>query len=108
MAFPLGSHELPSVQITTVGRTSSSAVPRQKAVLQLPGPESDDRRGSTLRFCRTSALQQGAIYPAMITDTYANVLGIRIDAVNMTRAVAIMEAAVRRRRKGYVCVTGVH
>ena len=44
----------------------------------------------------------------MITDTYANVLGIRIDAVNMTRAVAIMEAAVRRRRKGYVCVTGVH
>ena len=38
----------------------------------------------------------------------ANVLGIGVDAVNMRSAVArVLEAAVSK-RKGYVCVTGVH
>lgn len=38
----------------------------------------------------------------------ANILGIRIDAVNMPMAVEAVESAVANRRKGYVCVAGVH
>lgn len=38
----------------------------------------------------------------------ANVLGVGVHAINMEQAVAAMDHAVRSRRKGYVCVTGVH
>jgi N-acetylglucosaminyldiphosphoundecaprenol N-acetyl-beta-D-mannosaminyltransferase len=38
----------------------------------------------------------------------ANILGLRIDAINMSMAVAAVESAVTNRRGGYVCVTGVH
>jgi N-acetylglucosaminyldiphosphoundecaprenol N-acetyl-beta-D-mannosaminyltransferase len=38
----------------------------------------------------------------------ANVLGVAIDAVNMEQALARIEANLRLRRKGYVCLTGVH
>ena len=38
----------------------------------------------------------------------ANVLGVGIHAINMQRAIAVIDHAVRNRRKGYVCVTGVH
>lgn len=36
------------------------------------------------------------------------VLGVRVDAVNLRTATETIGAAVERRRKGYVCVTGVH
>jgi N-acetylglucosaminyldiphosphoundecaprenol N-acetyl-beta-D-mannosaminyltransferase len=46
------------------------------------------------------------------TDRYrfpsANILGVGIDAVNMSMAVEAVESAVTAKRKGYVCVTGVH
>jgi N-acetylglucosaminyldiphosphoundecaprenol N-acetyl-beta-D-mannosaminyltransferase len=38
----------------------------------------------------------------------ANVLGVGVHAINMEQAVAAIDQAVRKRRKGYVCVTGVH
>jgi N-acetylglucosaminyldiphosphoundecaprenol N-acetyl-beta-D-mannosaminyltransferase len=38
----------------------------------------------------------------------ANVLGTPIDAVNMQQALARVEEDLRLRRKGYVCLTGVH
>ena len=37
-----------------------------------------------------------------------NVLGVGVHAINMEQAVAAIDQAVRDRRKGYVCVTGVH
>jgi N-acetylglucosaminyldiphosphoundecaprenol N-acetyl-beta-D-mannosaminyltransferase len=37
-----------------------------------------------------------------------NVLGVEVSAVNMGRAVAAIETAIRQRQRGYVCVTGVH
>jgi|SRR5450755_538333 N-acetylglucosaminyldiphosphoundecaprenol N-acetyl-beta-D-mannosaminyltransferase len=38
----------------------------------------------------------------------ANILGVGIDAVNMSMAVEAVESAIADKRKGYVCVTGVH
>jgi len=37
-----------------------------------------------------------------------NVLGVGIDAVNMKQALARIAQDLRRRRKGYVCLAGVH
>ena len=37
-----------------------------------------------------------------------NVLGVGIHVLNLAAAVAEIAAAVRERRKGYICVTGVH
>jgi N-acetylglucosaminyldiphosphoundecaprenol N-acetyl-beta-D-mannosaminyltransferase len=42
------------------------------------------------------------------TEPRANVLGVGIHAVNLRRAVDLIEARVRAGQKGYVCVTGVH
>jgi N-acetylglucosaminyldiphosphoundecaprenol N-acetyl-beta-D-mannosaminyltransferase len=38
----------------------------------------------------------------------ANILGLRVDAVNMTMAVESIESTVANGQKGYVCVAGVH
>jgi N-acetylglucosaminyldiphosphoundecaprenol N-acetyl-beta-D-mannosaminyltransferase len=38
----------------------------------------------------------------------ANVLGIGVDAVNMEQALARIEDDLKQRRKGYVCLVGVH
>jgi len=37
-----------------------------------------------------------------------NVLGVGISAINLPSALAAVADAVRARRKGYICVTGVH
>lgn len=37
-----------------------------------------------------------------------NVLGVGVSVLNLTTALAAIAEAVRQRRKGYVCVTGVH
>ena len=37
-----------------------------------------------------------------------NVLGVGISVLNLRTALEAMAAAVRERRKGYICVTGVH
>lgn len=39
---------------------------------------------------------------------HANVLGIRVEAVDMAAALTRIEAALIARRKGYVCLAGVH
>ena len=37
-----------------------------------------------------------------------NVLGVGISVINLPTALAAIADAVRARRKGYICVTGVH
>src|ERR1700691_3484035 len=37
-----------------------------------------------------------------------NVLGVGVSAINMSEALAHISQAVENKRKGYVCVTGVH
>ena len=37
-----------------------------------------------------------------------NVLGVSVSGMNLGVAVDAMQAAIEQRRKGYVCVTGVH
>ena len=37
-----------------------------------------------------------------------NVLGVGISVLNLSSALEAIAAAVRERRKGYICVTGVH
>ncbi len=37
-----------------------------------------------------------------------NVLGVGISVLNLQTALAVIAVAVRERRKGYICVTGVH
>ena len=44
---------------------------------------------------------------SQITDR-VNVLGVGISVLNLTTALAAIAAAIRDRRKGYICVTGVH
>lgn len=41
-------------------------------------------------------------------QSYADVLGVRISAVNMQSAVRLAEALIERRKPGYVCLSGVH
>jgi N-acetylglucosaminyldiphosphoundecaprenol N-acetyl-beta-D-mannosaminyltransferase len=38
----------------------------------------------------------------------ANVLGVGVHAVNMSLALDVIEGAIAKRRRGYVCATGVH
>jgi N-acetylglucosaminyldiphosphoundecaprenol N-acetyl-beta-D-mannosaminyltransferase len=37
-----------------------------------------------------------------------NILGVGVNAINMTQAVDLVASAVSKKTKGYVCVTGVH
>jgi N-acetylglucosaminyldiphosphoundecaprenol N-acetyl-beta-D-mannosaminyltransferase len=37
-----------------------------------------------------------------------NVLGVGVSAINLARATAAVDDALRRRRKGYICFAGVH
>jgi N-acetylglucosaminyldiphosphoundecaprenol N-acetyl-beta-D-mannosaminyltransferase len=37
-----------------------------------------------------------------------NVLGVRIDAINMAQALRIVDSSIMMGHKGYICVTGVH
>jgi N-acetylglucosaminyldiphosphoundecaprenol N-acetyl-beta-D-mannosaminyltransferase len=39
---------------------------------------------------------------------HANVLGVNVSAINMTRAVALTDRFISSGRRGYICVTGVH
>ena len=43
-----------------------------------------------------------------IGSPYANVLGVRVGAVTMPAALEQIEFALRMRKKGYVCLAGVH
>jgi N-acetylglucosaminyldiphosphoundecaprenol N-acetyl-beta-D-mannosaminyltransferase len=41
-------------------------------------------------------------------NPYANVLGVRVEAVTMSATLEQIEFALRMRKKGYVCLAGVH
>jgi len=43
-----------------------------------------------------------------MADERVNVLGVGISVLNLQTALAAISDAVRTRRKGYICVTGVH
>lgn len=43
-----------------------------------------------------------------LAHQHANVLGVKVSAVNLANAVALAENWIARRNPGYVCVTGVH
>jgi N-acetylglucosaminyldiphosphoundecaprenol N-acetyl-beta-D-mannosaminyltransferase len=45
---------------------------------------------------------------ARTDNPYANVLGVRVEAVTMPAALEQIEFALRMRKKGYVCLAGVH
>jgi N-acetylglucosaminyldiphosphoundecaprenol N-acetyl-beta-D-mannosaminyltransferase len=45
---------------------------------------------------------------ALTKEARANVLGVGVHAVDLPHAVELIEAAAAERRRGYVCVTGVH
>ena len=44
----------------------------------------------------------------VILPKRVNVLGIGVSAINLDSAEALVVQAAERKRKGYVCVTGVH
>jgi len=48
------------------------------------------------------------IMTAPMTTERVNVLGVGISAINMTTALASIESWIARRRRHYVCITGVH
>ena len=41
-------------------------------------------------------------------ETQLNVLGVRVDAIDMAAAVRFFDSAIEAHRRTYVCVTGVH
>jgi N-acetylglucosaminyldiphosphoundecaprenol N-acetyl-beta-D-mannosaminyltransferase len=41
-------------------------------------------------------------------DDYVNVLGVKVSAINMQRAVAVIDGWIRSREQHYVTITGVH
>jgi N-acetylglucosaminyldiphosphoundecaprenol N-acetyl-beta-D-mannosaminyltransferase len=53
--------------------------------------------------------QVGAAHPMSLFNLpYADVLGVRVEALNMALALAHIQNALAARRKGYVCMAGVH
>lgn len=59
-------------------------------------------RLSSTRFVMADFLAHQAVLPR------ANVLGVGVHAVDMSAALRVIEAAIAQRRRGFVCVTGVH
>ncbi len=45
---------------------------------------------------------------ASVNPSRVNVLGVGVHAVNMERALSVLDSALANSRKGYICVTGVH
>lgn len=43
-----------------------------------------------------------------VQGSHANVLGVKVSAVNMESALAISDQWIHNRQPGYICVTGVH
>lgn len=59
-------------------------------------------------FCETYAPSACAIPAAQLTPEYANVLGVRIAAVNMELAVRLADQWIAAGKPGYACVVSVH
>ena len=57
----------------------------------------------------TQVRQRRTAHPISIVNRpYADVLGVRVEALNMTMALARIQDALAAHRKGYVCMAGVH
>ena len=50
----------------------------------------------------------GAEFRSEVPLVRTSVLGVGISAINLQTATSLMFDAIRRRQKGYICVTGVH
>ena len=64
-------------------------------------------RGGILSHGDTSLTLRAFLRPLMTISRF-NVLGVSVSAMNLTIATEAVLEALRARRKGYVCVTGVH
>ena len=42
------------------------------------------------------------------TNSHVDILGVKVSAVNLPEAVRLADHAIRNRKNGYICVTGVH
>jgi N-acetylglucosaminyldiphosphoundecaprenol N-acetyl-beta-D-mannosaminyltransferase len=51
---------------------------------------------------------RGAHPISIVNRPYADVLGVRVEALNMAMALAHIQNALAAHRKGYVCMAGVH
>jgi len=47
-------------------------------------------------------------FTKMLDIPYVDVLGVKVSAINLPRAVALADNAIRSGINGYICVTGVH
>jgi N-acetylglucosaminyldiphosphoundecaprenol N-acetyl-beta-D-mannosaminyltransferase len=57
---------------------------------------------------KTAPKRRNSAHPVSINRPYADVLGVRVEALDMTMALAHIQNALSARRKGYVCMAGVH
>lgn len=63
----------------------------------------------TSGVCDPNATFTNLAQPTKTCETaYANVLGVRVSAINMEQAVELADQWIQARRPGYICVTGVH
>lgn len=60
------------------------------------------------RFRVTGEALAEAGFKATKSEDRANVLGVEVDALELHGALAQIEAALNARRKGYICMAGVH
>lgn len=67
----------------------------------------DDREGLMLA-CDGPDGETDSGGNCLLAHEYANVLGVRISAINMELAVKLAEEWITAGKPGYVCVTGVH
>jgi len=58
--------------------------------------------------CDNLAMEPGNNAESRIGGAHANILGVRVDALDMDRALARIQDALVARSKGYVCMAGVH
>jgi len=52
--------------------------------------------------------RSSTLVTAPTKEARANVLGVGVHAIDLPRAVDLIESAIVERQRGYVCVTGVH
>lgn len=62
----------------------------------------------TINYGLLLQVYQDAIRKAARPVQSVDILGVRVDAVNMPQAVDTVHNAITHRRKGYICLTGAH
>jgi N-acetylglucosaminyldiphosphoundecaprenol N-acetyl-beta-D-mannosaminyltransferase len=53
-------------------------------------------------------LSEGVMAGSAITHSHADVLGVKVSAINLSQAVALADQWLMADKPGYVCLTGVH